>query len=106
MSARILVTGGAGYLGSVLVPALLNAGYKVTVLDSFLFKQGSLLDCCANEDFNVIRGDSRDKETLQRTLKDADIVIPLAAIVGAPACKADQVAATTTNLDSIRLLMS
>ncbi|MGH9719086.1 MAG: NAD-dependent epimerase/dehydratase family protein [Bryobacteraceae bacterium] len=103
---RILVTGGAGYIGSVLVPALLARGYSVAVLDSFLHRQDSLLDCCAHPQFSVERGDSRDKATLERALASADVIIPLAAIVGAPACKADSTAAVSTNLDAIRLLLS
>src|SRR5207249_4916008 len=106
MSAKVLVTGGAGYLGSVLTPALLAAGYRVTVLDNLLFRQTGLLDCCLHDGFSVIRGDCRDKGTLRQALRDADVVIPLAAIVGAPACKADQSAATTTNLEAVKLLLS
>jgi len=101
-----LITGGAGYIGSVLTPTLLNEGYEVTVLDSFLFQQPSLADCCANERFFIIRGDCREKHTLSQALKNADIIVPLAAIVGAPACKADRTAATSINLDAIKLLLS
>jgi nucleoside-diphosphate-sugar epimerase len=100
------VTGGAGYIGSVLVPALLEAGYEVKVLDNFLFGQTSLLECCAAPAFSVVRGDCRDKAIMQRVLRDADCVIPLAAIVGAPACQADATAAVSTNLDAIKLLLS
>lgn len=64
MNYNILVTGGAGYLGSILVPELLKLGHKVTVLDTFIFGQNSLLECCANENFNVIRGDARDEDVL------------------------------------------
>jgi nucleoside-diphosphate-sugar epimerase len=106
MPGRILVTGGAGYIGSVLVPALLAEGYEVTVLDNFMYEQSSLLDCCANERFTVIRGDCREKETLRSAMEDANYIIPLAAIVGAPACDADKTAAMSTNLEAIRLLLS
>jgi len=106
MGARVLITGGAGYIGSVLTPLLLNEGHQVTVLDSFLFQQASLADCCAQENFTVIRGDCRDKATMRRLVQETDTIIPLAAIVGAPACKADQTAATSTNLDGIKLLLS
>jgi len=106
MGARVLITGGAGYIGSVLTPLLLNEGHHVTVLDSFLFRQTSLADCCAQENFTVIRGDCRDKATMRRLVQETDIIIPLAAIVGAPACKADQTAAISTNLDAIKLLLS
>ena len=106
MPHKILVTGGAGYLGSVLVPALLEQGHTVTVLESFLFNQNSLLECCANRRFSVIRGDCRETSVLRRGLHDADIIIPLAAIVGAPACANDPTAARSTNLDAVKLLLS
>jgi len=106
VTTNVLITGGAGYLGSVLTPELLHAGYSVTVLDNFLFGQASLLECCANEQFSVVRGDCRDENTLRRVLKDADVIIPLAAIVGAPACNQDQTAARTINLDAVKLLLS
>jgi nucleoside-diphosphate-sugar epimerase len=101
MAYNILITGGAGYLGSTMVPAMLEAGHKVTVLDNFMFKQNTLGQNCLNPNFDVYRGDARDKSTLTPLIKNADIVIPLAAIVGAPMCEADQIAATSTNRDSI-----
>lgn len=103
---KVLVTGGAGYIGSILVPALLDKGYAVTVVDSFLPQQAGLLDCCANPNFDVVHGDSRDKATMERLLKGADYIIPLAAVVGAPACKRDTTATVSTNLEAIRLLLS
>ncbi|HEV3339933.1 MAG TPA: NAD-dependent epimerase/dehydratase [Pirellulales bacterium] len=103
---KILVTGGAGYLGSVMVPTLLEQGHSVTVLDNFLFNQNSLLECCANRHFSVIRGDCREAAVLRRGLHDADLIIPLAAIVGAPACAADPTASRSTNLDAVKLLLS
>ena len=106
MAIKILVTGGAGYIGSILVPMLLERGYEVTVLDNFMYDQNSLLDCCANPHFSVIRGDCRDEVTLKKALRDADYILPLAAIVGAPACEADKTAAVSTNLEAIKLLLS
>ena len=106
MKVRILVTGGAGYIGSVLVPALLDGGYEVTVLDTFAFGQATLLDCCLSERFRILRGDARDESALREAMRDADVLLPLAAMVGAPACNADQVAARTLNLDAIRLMLS
>lgn len=106
MATKILVSGGAGYIGSILVPMLLEQGYEVTVLDNFMYEQMSLLDCCANPHFSVVRGDCRDRDTLQKTLKDADYILPLAAIVGAPACDADKTAAVSINLEAIKLLLS
>ncbi|HUQ94585.1 MAG TPA: SDR family oxidoreductase [Bryobacteraceae bacterium] len=103
---NITVIGGAGYLGSVLVPALLERGYAVTVLDNFLHHQDSLLACCLHENFRILRGDSREEPEVKRAIAGADYIIPLAAIVGAPACNADPTATRSINLDSIRLLLS
>jgi len=105
MSAKILVTGGAGYLGSIMVPDLLAEGYEVTVLDNFMYKQTSLNSCCAHPNFDVIRGDIRVEKTMKSLLKNADIVIPLAALVGAPLCNLDPVGATTTNHDAISMML-
>jgi nucleoside-diphosphate-sugar epimerase len=98
---RVLVTGGAGYLGSVLVPALLDRGFAVTVVDNFLFGQDSLNAVCYNPAFSLVRGDVRSMETMRPLLAKADIVIPLAARVGAPLCDRDPAAATSTNLQAI-----
>lgn len=102
---KILVTGGAGYLGSVLVPELLKKGYEVTVVDSFMFKQNSLVDCCTYDTFSVIRGDCRDENLIAQLVKDKDIIIPLAALVGVPLCSMDVTGATTTNLEASKLLV-
>ena len=101
---KILITGGAGYIGSLLTPALLQAGHRVTVVDNFLFQQSSLTDCCRYESFEIIRGDCRDEALLKQTLRDADVIIPLAALVGAPLCERDRIGTETTNLEAIRLL--
>jgi len=98
---NMLVTGGAGYLGSVLVPELLNNGHTVTVLDNFMFKQNSLATSCANKNFSVVRGDARDEGTLRPLVKSADVVIPLAALVGAPLCSLDRIGTESTNRDAI-----
>ena len=105
MSYNVLVTGGAGYLGSILVPALLAAGHRVTVLDNFMWKQNSLAACCADPAFDVINGDVRSEATVRPLLAKADVVIPLAALVGAPLCDKDPVGATTTNKDAIKLML-
>ncbi len=84
---KILVTGGAGYIGSVLVPELLTHGHTVTVLDSLIFNQNSLLDCCANPRFDFVKGDICDGTLIANLVPKFDVVILLAAIVGAPACK-------------------
>ncbi|MBQ1552079.1 MAG: NAD-dependent epimerase/dehydratase family protein, partial [Clostridia bacterium] len=64
----ILITGGAGYIGSVLVPELLRLGHNVTVLDSFMYKQSSLIECCPNDRFTVVNGDAREEETLKKVI--------------------------------------
>lgn len=105
MSYNILVTGGAGYLGSTMVPELLNAGHKVTVLDNFMFQQSSLNHVCNNPNFSISKGDIRIESVMAPLLKNADIVIPLAALVGAPLCNLDPVGATTINHDAITLMI-
>ena len=101
---RILITGGAGYIGSVLTPALLAAGHHVTVVDNLLFGQITLLDCCRYQTFEVVNGDARDERIMRDLTPKADVVIPLAALVGAPLCDVDTVGATTTNRDAVRML--
>jgi nucleoside-diphosphate-sugar epimerase len=93
----ILVTGGAGYIGSVLVPELLSKGFKVIVYDNFMYKQFSLGHICFDSNVTIVKGDIRIKSDLAPYLKKADIVIPLAAYVGAPLCKRDPVGAESTN---------
>lgn len=106
MTEKILITGGAGYIGSILSRELLDEEYEVTVLDNFLYNQSSLLDCCSNKNLSIIRGDVRDEETVKKTLKGKDIIIHLAAIVGAPACDLDPNRSTTTNLDATKLILT
>src|SRR5215471_6491180 len=102
----ILVTGGAGYLGSILVPELLAAGHRVTVLDNFMYQQNSLAHVCANPNFDAVNGDARSMDTLKPLVAKADAVFPLAALVGAPLCNKDPIGATTTNRDAIATLCS
>ena len=104
MPQTILVTGGAGYIGSILSGALLDAGYRVTVLDNLMYGEANLFHLCADPRFDFIRGDARDETVLGAALRDADAIIPLAAIVGAPACDRDTVLAESTNLGAIQLL--
>ena len=102
---NILVTGGAGYIGSILVPELLKAGHDVTVIDSFMYGQASLLDCCHYDTLNLIRGDARDRALMTQHVKKADVIIPLACLTGAPVTDKDPIAATTTTLDAIKMLL-
>ncbi len=101
---KILITGGAGYLGSVLAPALLSRGYDVTVLDAFMYRQNSLMDCCQYENFSIVRGDCRDESIVKPLIAKTDVVIPLAALVGAPLCDRDRVAAQTTNAGAVEMI--
>ena len=105
MSCNILVTGGAGYLGSTMVPDLLQLGHKVTVLDNFMYKQSSLNHVCHHPNFSVVKGDIRIEGVMAPLIKKADIVIPLAALVGAPMCSLDPVSAQTVNHDAIALML-
>ena len=102
---HVLVTGGAGYLGSILVPTLLARGCAVTAVDNFLYGQTSLLDCCAYENFTVVRGDVRDERLMLPLLKKADVVMPLACLVGAPLCAQKPIEARSINLDAILMLL-
>lgn len=101
----ILVTGGAGYLGSILVPALLAEGHRVTVLDTFRFRQAPLNQLCADPNFDVVRGDAREPEVLRPLVSRHDILIPLAALVGAPLCDHDRIGAETVNRDAVNTLI-
>ena len=102
---HVLVTGGAGYLGSILVPTLLARGCAVTAVDNFLYGQTSLLDCCAYENFTIVRGDVRDERLMLPLLKKADVVMPLACLVGAPLCAQKPIEARSINLDAILMLL-
>ena len=102
---QILVTGGAGYLGSTMIGYLLNAGHSVTVVDNFMFGEASLNHYCYNDNFDVVNGDVRVRETMEPLLKWADAIIPLAALVGAPLCQKDPVAAKTTNNEAIMMML-
>ena len=99
---RVLITGGAGYIGSILVPELLSRGHDVTVVDNFMYRQNSLLDCCANPKFRVIRGDVREAGVMDKEYARHDAIIPLAAIVGAPACKRQPEATKAIHVDTVR----
>jgi nucleoside-diphosphate-sugar epimerase len=106
MAQSVLVTGGLGYLGSVLCEHLLDAGFQVKALDNLLYGAGQqgLFHLCARSAFDFIKADVRDEAAMRPAIKDADIIIHLAAIVGASACNRDPHLATTVNLESVRLL--
>ena len=102
---KILVTGGAGYIGSILVPELLNNGHEVIVIDNIMYNQTSLLDVCHNGKLEVVHGDARDKELVSRYIEKTDAIFPLACYTGAPLCSKDPIGAETTNLDAIKMLL-
>jgi nucleoside-diphosphate-sugar epimerase len=101
---KILITGGAGYIGSVLTPTLLAQGHEVTVLDNFYFDQSSLMDCCHYDGFQIVRGDAREESVVKPLVAKADLIIPLAALVGVPLCNRDAIATQTTNQDAVEML--
>ena len=101
---KILITGGAGYLGSVLCEHLLQAGHQVTVIDNLMYGQYSLFHMAHNPNFDFVQGDARDEGLMSSLVREADVLIPLAAIVGAPACDRDPWLAESVNLEAVRLL--
>lgn len=102
---KILVTGGAGYIGSVLVPELLKEGYQVCVYDSLLFGGNGLLPHFRNSNFSFIEGDIRDTENLKKVMDGQDIIIHLAAIVGYPACSRNPELTVEVNLDATKRMV-
>ena len=87
---KILITGGAGYIGSVLIPKLLNDSYQVTCVDNIMYEPTSLLTPSLNKNFKLIIGDARDEELMKPLINKADIIIPLACMTGAPLCNKDK----------------
>ena len=105
MQRKVLITGGAGYIGSILAQTLLIYNYDVTVVDNFMYNQSSVNHLCCYTNFNLIKGDVRDKPLMTKLLKEADIIIPLAALVGAPICRKDPLNAESINKDAIFWMM-
>jgi nucleoside-diphosphate-sugar epimerase len=104
-SYNVLVTGGGGYIGSVLIPELLALGHSVTAIDNFSFNQSSLLECCRYESFQAVRGDVRDQALMKKLMAKADVIVPLACLVGAPICAQRPLEARSINLDAIKMLI-
>lgn len=104
MGLRVLVTGAAGYIGSVLCEHLLDAGHSVSAVDNLMYGQTTLNHLCHLPNFRFTRGDARDESLIRNVVREADVIIPLAAIVGAGACDRDTWATTETNLEAIRML--
>ena len=102
---KVLITGGAGYLGSILSRELLDLGYNVTVYDNLMYKQLSLVDVCHYPNFEFVMGDVRDRKNLLSYIKNSDVIFPLAAIVGFPACDKDKKLATEVNYEQIKFIV-
>lgn len=103
---NVLVTGGAGYIGSILTPLLLERGYQVTVLDNLCYNQVTLLDCFGNPNFTFVKGDTTNFELLKGLLDKANIIIPLAALVGAPLCARSPSLAKAVNFDAVEFILN
>ncbi|MBF0312094.1 MAG: NAD(P)-dependent oxidoreductase [Oligoflexia bacterium] len=102
---KIMVTGGAGYLGSIMVPELLKHGWEVVVVDNFLYRQTPLLDHCNNQNLTIVRGDVRNRDVVGKVIRDVDFIFPLACLTGAPICSQNPVDAQSVNYDAIKLLL-
>lgn len=102
---KILVTGAAGYIGSILIPILLGKKYEVIAIDNFMYSQTSLLDCCHDKHLTIIRGDARDRDIIFEQLKKVNMIFPLACLTGAPLCSEDPIGAKTTNFDAVKMIL-
>jgi nucleoside-diphosphate-sugar epimerase len=102
MKENVLVTGGAGYIGSVLVRLMLENGYRVKVLDNLMFGGVPIIDLLNNDDFQFMKGDVRNEDDIRLALQGMDHVVHLAAIVGDPACAKQPELARTVNLEGSR----
>ena len=102
---KILVTGAAGYIGSVLVPFLLEKGHEVIAIDNFMYKQTSLLECCHSDRFLLVNGDVRNTELIEKYLKKVDAVLLLACLTGAPLCYKDPITSRSVNFEAIKTIL-
>lgn len=102
---KILITGGAGYLGSVMVPVMLQNGHQVTVVDNFMYNQNSLLDCCHDKNLTIIRNDARREELIKSLVQKADAIFPLACLTGAPLCDKSPKEAEEVIIDAVRIIL-
>ena len=103
---KIVVTGAAGYIGSVLVPQLLHEGHTVIAIDTFMYKQTSLLDCCHDRKLTIIRGDARDTNVIASCLGGADVILPLACFTGMPLCDTYPLEARSINVDAVKMILN
>ena len=103
---KILITGAAGYIGSVLVPILLQKGHEVIAVDNFMYKQTSLLECCHFDKFTLINEDVRNAVLIEQQLKKVDAILPLACLTGAPLCDKDPITARAVNFEAIKTILA
>ena len=101
---RILITGGAGYIGNILTDVLLNGGYHVTVLDNLIHRQHGILEYCRNPQFNFVYGDVRNENLYHTEIQNSDIIINLAAYVGMPICNKFPIETQQVNQNSAEFL--
>ena len=102
---NILITGGAGYIGSKLATKLVSLNYKVTIIDSLNFSSKSLEHLFCNPNFTFVKGDVRNKRLMNKLIRKNEFIIPLAALVGAPLCSRNKEEAISINVNAIKLLL-